>query len=282
MTAKLSISIVIPVYNEEDQIKDCLDSIAMQTVVPDEVIVVDNNSTDSTAEIARTYPFVRVIKETNQGRGYARTTGFNAVKSDIIGRIDADSRISKNWVETALLRFENDDQITGLTGIGKTSFIPGVHSIKTTFFSHSYYWYVRAGFRTTTMWGATMAMRRYAWEQVSELVCNDDKLVHEDQDVSLWIASLGGKIVQDNNLKIVASGSDYMNIKKALHYRSLYISTKNMHKKNGNLSRFSHSSHNILTHLGGAIGVYFFGGLILVLSAILYVVRLPFSFLKKK
>lgn len=277
-----SISIVIPVFNEENQIKGCLDSIMNQSVLPSEVIIVDNNCSDSTVELAKQYPIVRIVTEKRQGRGFARTAGFNAVNSEIIGRIDADTRISKNWVETALKRFQDDPKLMGLTGIGKTSFIPGVHSLKTTFFSHSYYWYVRAGFRTTTMWGATMALRRNAWEQVSELVCNDDKLVHEDQDVSLWIASLGGKIVQDNNLKIVASGSDYMNIKKALHYRSLYVSTKNMHKNNGNLLKIKHSSHNILTHLGGAIGVYLFGGLILALSAVLYIIRLPFSFLTKK
>ncbi len=280
MTAKLSISIVIPVCNEADQIKDCLDSIARQIVPPDEVIVVDNNCTDKTIEIAKRYQFVRVISEKNQGRGFARSAGFESVNSDIIGRIDADSRIESNWVETALKSFENDQELMGLTGIGRTSFIPGLQSIKTTFFSHCYYWYVRAGFQTITMWGATMAIRRSAWAKISDKVCNDDNLVHEDQDVSLWLAGAGGKIVQNNTLRIIANGADYMNIKKALHYRALYVSTKKIHRDNGNLGRAQRSNHNIITHIAGVFGVYVLGGLILLLSSVLYVIRLPLKLFK--
>lgn len=49
----LTLTLVIPVFNEEHQIKGCLDAVASQTVMPDEVIVVDNNCTDRTIEIAQ-------------------------------------------------------------------------------------------------------------------------------------------------------------------------------------------------------------------------------------
>jgi glycosyltransferase involved in cell wall biosynthesis len=49
------ISIVVPVYNEEDTISDCLDAIFRQTVAADEVVVVDNNSTDGTATLLDGY-----------------------------------------------------------------------------------------------------------------------------------------------------------------------------------------------------------------------------------
>lgn len=282
MTAKLSISIVIPVFNEEQQIKGCLDFISVQSVSPTEVIIVDNNCTDKTIEIALAYPFVRVIVESRQGRGFARTAGFNSVKSDIIGRIDADSRINFDWVETAVQCFEKDEQLMGLTGIGKTSFIPGIQNIKTTLFAHCYYWYVRAGFKTTTMWGATMAIRRSAWVDVSDKVCNDDTKVHEDQDVSLWVAGDGGKIIQNNNLKITANGQAYMSFRKALHYRALYISTKKIHRENGNLTRAKRSNHNVATHIAGAFGVYVLGGLILILSTMLFVLKLPIKIFETK
>ena len=63
MTAKkaLTLSIVIPVYNEQDQIKGCLDAIKNQTIAPQEVIVVDNNSNDNSIAIAKKYAFVRII-----------------------------------------------------------------------------------------------------------------------------------------------------------------------------------------------------------------------------
>ncbi len=120
----LSLTIVIPVFNEEHHIKACLESIACQTIAPTEVIVVDNNCTDRTIEIAEKFNFVRVVSEKQQGRGYARTTGFNAVKTDIIGRIDADSRLDSTWVEEVISVFEAREDVTGVTGIGRVSFLP--------------------------------------------------------------------------------------------------------------------------------------------------------------
>ena len=136
----LTLSLVIPDFNEENQIESCLKSIENQTVMPDEVIVVDNNCNDRTIEIVEKFKFVKVIKESRQGRGYARTTGFNEAKGDIIGRIDADSRLSNNWVEHVKNKFEEDDSLAGLTGLGITSFLPLISSLKTTLFSRGYFW----------------------------------------------------------------------------------------------------------------------------------------------
>ena len=92
MTNKtLTLSIVIPAYNEENYLRACLDSIAAQTVMPDKVIVVDNNSTDKTVALARSYDFVTLVHERQQHQSFAQATGFNLASSDIIGRIDADS-----------------------------------------------------------------------------------------------------------------------------------------------------------------------------------------------
>src|SRR5476651_1469584 len=81
----LTLSIVIPVYNEQGYLKACLDSIAAQADLPDEVIVVDNNSTDDTAKIAKSYKFVRLLREPRHHQSFAQATGFDAARSDIIG-----------------------------------------------------------------------------------------------------------------------------------------------------------------------------------------------------
>src|SRR5688500_17107775 len=94
---KLRASVVIPVYNEADSLDLCLSAIAAQTTQPFEVIVVDNNSTDTTAEIAASYPFVRLVYESRQGVVHARNTGFNLAQGDIIARIDADTVIESGW-----------------------------------------------------------------------------------------------------------------------------------------------------------------------------------------
>ena len=115
MKKALTLSLIIPAYNEEHHLKDCLDAIAAQTVMPSEVLVIDNNSTDKTVKIAEKYPFVKIIQEPNQGVIYARNTGFNAAKSDIIGRVDAENVVSKNWVEHVLNIFQ-DETVAGVTG----------------------------------------------------------------------------------------------------------------------------------------------------------------------
>src|SRR5688572_3020117 len=95
-----TVSIVIPAYNEENHLRLCLEAVARQTVKPLEVIVVDNNSTDATAAIARSFPFVTLLSEKRQGPQPARDRGYNAAHGEIIGRLDADSIVALDWVES--------------------------------------------------------------------------------------------------------------------------------------------------------------------------------------
>jgi glycosyltransferase involved in cell wall biosynthesis len=240
----LTLSLIIPVYNEERHIRACLDAIANQTIASTEVIVVDNNCTDRTLEIAEKYKFVTIIKETNQGRGYARSAGFVAATGDIIGRIDADSRIHSDWVERVLNRFEKDQELAGLTGMAYVPFIPYISRLKSQLFARTYYWFAHASFDTITMWGATMAIRKKYWNIVSDKVCLDDSIVHEDQDVSLWIAANGGKIVQDNNVQMTSDAQSYRYLPKFYHYHQLYRSTKKLHKRNHNFES------ELMNHIG--------------------------------
>src|SRR5438105_184501 len=115
MTKTLTLTIVIPAYNEENYLANCLESVAQQTVIPSEVIVVDNNSSDKTAQIAPSYSFAKVIKEKNQGVFFAARTGFKAANSDIIGRIDADTVLPSDWVEKVMTNFQNSD-VAAVTG----------------------------------------------------------------------------------------------------------------------------------------------------------------------
>src|SRR3989304_3585243 len=59
----MKVSVVIPVYNEEKYIKNCLDSLMNQTEKPDEIIVVDNNCTDKTVSIVKKYKRIKIIQE---------------------------------------------------------------------------------------------------------------------------------------------------------------------------------------------------------------------------
>jgi glycosyltransferase involved in cell wall biosynthesis len=63
-----TITVVIPTYNEEDYIKPCLDAVFAQTVLPDEVIVVDNNSTDKTVEIVSKFQRLNCLTRLGKAR----------------------------------------------------------------------------------------------------------------------------------------------------------------------------------------------------------------------
>jgi len=63
----MNVSIIIPVYNEASQLDACLSAIAVQGIKPFEVIVIDNNSTDDSLEVAGRYGFVKLLSESRQG-----------------------------------------------------------------------------------------------------------------------------------------------------------------------------------------------------------------------
>lgn len=98
------ISVVIPAFNEEKYIKDCLFSLVDQaTNLNYEVIVVDNNSTDATVKIAQTFKNklnLKIIHEKKQSRGAARAGGFKEAKGEIILSTDADALVYPDWIST--------------------------------------------------------------------------------------------------------------------------------------------------------------------------------------
>lgn len=109
------ISFIIPCYNEENYIRDCIKSIKKASSNIDyEIIVVDNNCTDNTSNIARDEDVI-VVTEERKGVVFARQTGYENAKYDLIANIDADSRIPENWVDVALKNIQSEN-IAAVTG----------------------------------------------------------------------------------------------------------------------------------------------------------------------
>ena len=186
MTKALTLSIVIPAYNEESYISQCLDAIAQQTVTPDEVIVVDNNSTDATATIAARYPFVTLISETRQGLYFSRQAGMAAAGGGIICRIDADTVVDQHWVENIKLVFE-DHEIDALTGpVGYHDFILPLFGR----WCEDKFLRLALAMDYDFMFGCNMAMRRSVWQKVAPELCNESYLM-EDLDITLHLKEHG-------------------------------------------------------------------------------------------
>ena len=102
MTITPTVSVVIPAFNREWFIGAAIDSALAQTLPADEIIVVDDGSTDRTAEIAASYPApVRLIQIENNGAGPSRprNVAITAAKSEFIMILDSDDRLSLTVVE---------------------------------------------------------------------------------------------------------------------------------------------------------------------------------------
>lgn len=106
-------SIVIPTYNEEDCLGNCLKAILEGTEKPYEIIVADGNSTDSTVEIAKSYG-AKVIDNPRRHAAGGRNAGIKAAKGEIIVFIDADCIPDLHWLEEIHKAFVEEPDLDGL------------------------------------------------------------------------------------------------------------------------------------------------------------------------
>jgi len=95
----LTIAVIVCAYNEDRLLAGCLHSLRAQTRPPDEILVIDNASTDDTGAVARAVPGVRLIDEPCKGLVVARETARLATQADIVAYIDADCRAPITWLE---------------------------------------------------------------------------------------------------------------------------------------------------------------------------------------
>jgi GT2 family glycosyltransferase len=106
----LTVSLVIPTYNGAHLMGPCLDAIAGQTRRPDETIVVDDASTDGTADLLRErYPWVRVLRlETNRGFVGAVNHGIEHATGEVIALLNNDTEAEPGWLAALVAPLEEE------------------------------------------------------------------------------------------------------------------------------------------------------------------------------
>lgn len=193
-----TLSIVIPAYNEEAVIEACVMAALKQTVPADEIIVVDNMSTDRTAAIVRRlqrrYPNdnIRLLSQTSaQGVVPTRNRGFDAARSHIIGRIDADSIIDEYWVAEVKQIFRDNHGLAATTGpvvyydMPFRGALSKADNILREFIAKLAPDYL-------LLFGSNMAVSKVAWQAVKDKTARDEEnRLHEDIDLGLCLSEAG-------------------------------------------------------------------------------------------
>ena len=102
MTSEVNISVIMPLYNNRNEVERALRSIAAQTVSGYEVIVVNDGSTDDGEKVVRgmNNPHVRIINQENKGVSAARNRGVGEAENDLVAFLDADDEWNPDFLET--------------------------------------------------------------------------------------------------------------------------------------------------------------------------------------
>ena len=182
-----TVSVVIPVRNDAEVLRRCLRALARQTVAPDEIIVVDNGSSDESAAVAREHG-ARVIDQPQRGIGMASATGYDAARGEIIARLDADSVPGHDWIETILRAFARRPGVAAITGGGR--FLDGpprLRSLLSALYLGAYFALVSVALGHIPLFGSNMAIRRSAWLEVAAEVHRHDDLMHDDMDLAMHV-----------------------------------------------------------------------------------------------
>ena len=108
MASSPLVSVIIPVRNGGDSIRSCLTSLAGVDYPADrrEIVVVDNGSTDKTAEIVRGFPVSYVTAFERRGAPAARNAGIRAAQGEILAFTDADCAVTRGWLRAMVQAFD--------------------------------------------------------------------------------------------------------------------------------------------------------------------------------
>ena len=126
----INVSVIIPVYNSEEYLRKCLDSVVNQTLDSKEIIIINDGSKDRSLDIIREYEkkyeFIKVIDKENEGVSIARNKGIEIARGEYISFVDSDDIIEKNMlavmfnearaneldiIECNFQRFEQEDKL---------------------------------------------------------------------------------------------------------------------------------------------------------------------------
>jgi glycosyltransferase involved in cell wall biosynthesis len=186
-----TVACILPVYNYAHYLDEALQSVFSQTRVPDEVIVVDDCSTDNPKAICDKYPVKYIRHDVNKGLSGARNTGIQACTSKYVFSFDADDILRPEAVEKHLELAEENTIVTcGLMAFGAENYTayPKVATLETLFKGNCIY--------------SNSLFPKKLWDKVGGF---DESMRKGLEDWEMWIrmAGAGAKFVTSNYVALL-------------------------------------------------------------------------------
>jgi glycosyltransferase involved in cell wall biosynthesis len=218
----LQISLVIPAHSEEAYIGGCLDSVLANAAGRfHEIIVIDNASSDRTAEVAAARPGVRVVTEPAKGLTRARQRGYLEATGEYVAYIDADTRMPPGWFDRVERTFAAHPDAVSLSGPAKYWDANAWQR-----FALSVVWWLSApiAYRVVgyMVYGAHFVVRRSALDAIGGFD-HGIEFYGEDTDLARRLHPLG-KVIFDMRFVIQSSARRF---KKEGMFRTTFVYSLN-------------------------------------------------------
>lgn len=199
------ISVVIPCRDDAAMLAVCLAALAAQTLLPFEVIVVDNGSIDESRSVALAAG-ARVVAAHTGGIPNATALGLDASRGEILARLDADSRPAPDWLERVAADLCDPDGWSAVTGTGE---FYGTRRLLAwagrVLYLGGYFRAVGAMLRHPPLFGSNLALRCTTWRRMSPLVHRERTDIHDDLDLSIQLEP-DMSVLYDRRLRVGVSG----------------------------------------------------------------------------
>jgi len=200
-TMELTISVVIPVFNSERYLRQCLDHLQRSTLTDYQCIVVDDHSTDGSAEVAEQRGATVLRMDRRRGPAYARNLGAQAATGDILFFIDADVCVAANTLARVRANFDQDPEIVAVMGSYDDS--PASQDFLS-LYKNLMHCYVHHNARreASTFWSGCGAIRRSVFLEHSGFDESYDHPAIEDIELGYRLNRAGEKVILDPKLSV--------------------------------------------------------------------------------
>lgn len=208
MPPQKPVSVIIPTRNQVTLLKSCLKALLNQKVYPQEIIVVDNNSTDNTHKISSSFsrktPVIRSILEKRVGPSFSRNRGITEARGEIITFIDSDCLPPKDWVEN-IWKSHKDNKEVIVQGVWTNTLLD--QSVPSNLYFFSLEVYRRLLFKNSSPFINFIDTKNFSLPKnllVKKKLMFDPKLplYAEDVDFGLQAVQKGIPIVCDSRIRV--------------------------------------------------------------------------------